>query len=57
MMAQFQQMQQDMVEAQSARENETVTVTAGGGAISIVITGHQRLRSIEIHPELWKSCS
>ncbi len=52
MMAQFQQMQQEMVEAQSALENETVTVTAGGGAITIVITGHQRLQSIEIHPEL-----
>lgn len=52
MMAQFQQMQKDMAEAQSSLEQETVTVTAGGGAISIVITGHQRLQSIEIDPEL-----
>ncbi len=52
MMAQFQQMQQDMATAQTALEQETVTVTAGGGAISIVITGHQRLQSIEIEPEL-----
>ena len=52
MMAQFQQMQQDMATAQAALEQETVTVTAGGGAISIVITGHQRLQSIEIEPEL-----
>jgi DNA-binding YbaB/EbfC family protein len=52
MMAQFQQMQQDMAEAQTSLEKETVTVTAGGGAISIVITGHQRLQSIEIDPEL-----
>ena len=52
MMAQFQQMQQDMAAAQTALEQETVTVTAGGGAISIVITGHQRLQSIEIEPEL-----
>jgi DNA-binding YbaB/EbfC family protein len=52
MMAQFQQMQQDMAAAQSALEQETVTVTAGGGAISIVITGHQRLQSIEIEPDL-----
>ena len=52
MMAQFQQMQQDMAAAQASLEQETVTVTAGGGAISIVITGHQRLQSIEIEPEL-----
>jgi len=52
MMAQFQQMQQDMATAQSALEQETVTVTAGGGALSIVITGHQRLQSIEIDPDL-----
>jgi DNA-binding YbaB/EbfC family protein len=52
MMSQFQQMQQDMAAAQTALENETVTVTAGGGAISIVITGHQRVRSIDIEPEL-----
>lgn len=52
MMAQFQQMQQEMAEAQAALENETVTVTAGGGAISIVITGHQRVQSIKINPEL-----
>ena len=52
MMAQFQQMQQDMAAAQSALEQETITVTAGGGAISIVITGHQRLQTIEIDPDL-----
>jgi DNA-binding YbaB/EbfC family protein len=52
MMAQIQQMQQEMAEAQSALENETVTVTSGGGAITIVITGHQRVQSIEILPEL-----
>lgn len=52
MMAQIQQMQQDMAEAQSALENETVTISAGGGAITIVITGHQRVKSISINPEL-----
>ncbi len=53
MMAQFQQMQQDMAAAQTSLEQETVTVTAGGGAITIVITGHQRLQSIEIDPDLF----
>lgn len=52
MLAQMQQMQQQMAEAQEALANETVTVTAGGGAITIVITGHQRVQSIEINPEL-----
>jgi len=52
MMAQFQQMQKDMAEAQASLEHETVTVTAGGGAITIVITGHQRVQTIEINPEL-----
>ena len=52
MMAQFQQMQKDMAEAQTALEQEMVTVTAGGGAISIVISGHQRLQTIEIDPDL-----
>jgi nucleoid-associated protein EbfC len=52
MMAQIQQMQQEMAEAQSALENETVTITAGGGAITIVISGHQRVQSISILPEL-----
>ena len=48
----MQAMQQQMVEAQEALANETVTVTAGGGAITIVITGHQRVQSMTIDPEL-----
>jgi len=52
MMSQFQQMQKDMAVAQASLEQEMVTVTAGGGAISIVISGHQRLQSIEIDPDL-----
>ena len=52
MLAQVQQMQQEMAEAQKALEQETVTVTSGGGAISVVITGHQRVQSIEIDPDL-----
>jgi DNA-binding YbaB/EbfC family protein len=52
MMSQFQKMQQDMAAAQAELEQEMVTVTAGGGAISIVISGHQRVQSIEIDPDL-----
>ena len=52
LMSQMQKMQEDMAEAQKNLENETLTVTAGGGAITITITGHQRLQSIAIDPEL-----
>jgi DNA-binding YbaB/EbfC family protein len=51
MMAQMQAMQQQMAEAQEALAHETVTVTTGGGMISIVMTGHQRVESITIDPE------
>ena len=52
MMSQIQQMQEQMAQAQDALADETVTVTAGGGAISIVITGHQRVKSIEVDPDI-----
>jgi DNA-binding YbaB/EbfC family protein len=52
MMAQLQKMQQDMAEAQAALEHETVEVSVGGGALTIVITGHQRVQSIKINPDV-----
>jgi DNA-binding YbaB/EbfC family protein len=52
MMAQMQKMQEDMATAQQELENEAVTVTSGGGAVTVVITGHQRIQSIAINPEL-----
>jgi DNA-binding YbaB/EbfC family protein len=52
LMAQVQQMQEQMASQQEALADETVSVTAGGGAITVVITGHQRIQSIEIQPEL-----
>jgi len=52
LMAQVQQMQEQMATQQDALANETLSVTAGGGVITVVITGHQRLQSIEIQPEL-----
>jgi DNA-binding YbaB/EbfC family protein len=51
-MSQVQEMQEQMATQQAALANETVSVTAGGGAIRIVITGHQRVQSIELDPEL-----
>ena len=52
MLSQMQAMQQQMAEAQEALAHESVTVTAGGGAISIVMSGHQRGQSLTIDPEL-----
>lgn len=52
MMQQIQKMQQEMVKAQEALADETVEVTAGGGAVAIVITGHQRIKSITLKPEI-----
>ena len=51
-MAMLQKMQQDMAEAQENLEQETVDVSVGGGAIKIVITGHQRVQEVEINPEV-----
>jgi nucleoid-associated protein EbfC len=49
---QLQAMQQQMMEAQEALGDKTVEVTAGGGAIKVVMTGHQKLESITIDPEV-----
>jgi len=52
MMAQLQKMQKDMADAQAALEHETVEVSVGGGALTIVISGHQRIQSIKINPDV-----
>lgn len=52
LMAQVQQMQEQMASQQDALATETLSVTAGGGAITVVISGHQRIQSIVIQPEL-----
>lgn len=54
MLQQLQRLQQQMAEAQERLAQETVTATAGGGAVKIVMTGDQRCQSVEIDPELLK---
>ncbi len=51
-MAMLQKMQQDMADAQKQLETETVEVSVGGGALTVVITGHQRIQSITINPDV-----
>jgi len=48
----IKKIQQDMAATQAALENELINVTAAGGAITIVISGHQRVQSIKIDPAL-----
>ncbi|MBL8118679.1 MAG: YbaB/EbfC family nucleoid-associated protein, partial [Anaerolineae bacterium] len=52
MMKQIQKMQEDMVAAQEALANETMEVSVGGGAVKVVISGHQRVQSIAINKEM-----
>ena len=49
---QIQKMQQEMARAQEELEHETLEVSAGGGAVTIVVTGHQRIQSITLKPEV-----
>ena len=39
------------VQTQDALADETIAVTAGGGAIEITITGQQRLQAVKIDPD------
>jgi nucleoid-associated protein EbfC len=52
MMGKIQKMQEDMDKAREELENETVTASAGGGAVTVVVNGHQRVQSITLNPEM-----
>lgn len=52
MVRQVQKLQEEVLKAQEALGEETITVTAGGGAITVVMTGQQRIQSISIAPEV-----
>lgn len=52
MLRQIQKMQEDMQAAQQALETETLDVSVGGGAITITITGNQKVQAIQINPDL-----
>jgi hypothetical protein len=54
MMGQIQKLQEQLQETQAKLADETVTASAGGGAVKVIVTGDQRVRSIEIDPELLK---
>jgi hypothetical protein len=51
MLKQAQQLQAKMEKAQQELEKETLEVSSGGGAVTVVITGHQQIKSVKIAPE------
>ena len=51
MMKQVQKMQADMVKAQEELKNEVVEASAGGGMVTVKITGDLELREMRIDPE------
>ncbi|HFC12094.1 MAG TPA: YbaB/EbfC family nucleoid-associated protein [Anaerolineae bacterium] len=52
MMAKVQAMQEQMKVTQANLENEFVTVSAGGGMVTIEISGHQRVKAITVNPDI-----
>ncbi len=51
-MAMFQKMQQQMAKIQEDLGKETVETTAGGGAVTVTITGQLQVKSVKINPEV-----
>ncbi len=49
--SQMQKLQEQLLQTQQALGEETITATAGGGAVTIVMDGHQHVRSVTIDPE------
>lgn len=52
MMAQLAKLQEQMAQAQAELADKTVTETAGGGAISVTMSGNQVCKGVEIDPGL-----
>jgi DNA-binding YbaB/EbfC family protein len=52
LMKQAQKMQQKMAEAQADLETKTLEVSAGGGAVKVVINGKKEIKELKISPEV-----
>ena len=52
LLRQAQQLQVRLAKAQEELGNITVEATSGGGAVRVVIDGHQKVHSVEISPEV-----
>ncbi len=51
LMKQAQRMQRQMEESQKELEEKEVTGTAGGGAVSITVSGKKDIKKVKIDPE------
>jgi DNA-binding YbaB/EbfC family protein len=51
MLGQVQKMQQDMQDAQRELEEQTVQASAGGGTVTVTVTGALEVREVKISPE------
>jgi DNA-binding YbaB/EbfC family protein len=51
MLKQVQQMQAEMAKAQEELKNETVEASAGGGTVTVVMTGELKVAEVRIDPE------
>ena len=49
-MKKVQKMQQDMLKMQEELKNRTVEATAGGGAVTVVVTGRKTVEKVTIAP-------
>lgn len=54
MMQQLQKLQEQIAETQARLAEETVSASAGGGAVTVTVTGDQVCKAIQIDPELIK---
>jgi nucleoid-associated protein EbfC len=51
MLKQVQKMQQDMMAAQESLKDEVVEASAGGGMVTVQVTGDLNVKSIRIDPQ------
>ncbi len=51
LLKQAQKMQQDMLEAQESLKDEVVDASAGGGMVTVQVTGDLVVKSIKIDPQ------
>jgi len=51
-MKQLADLQNQVVEAQASLDDEVVTASSGGGAVTVTMTGSQEIKSIVIAPEV-----
>ncbi|WP_216824912.1 MULTISPECIES: YbaB/EbfC family nucleoid-associated protein [unclassified Bacillus (in: firmicutes)] len=52
MMKQMQKMQKKMAEAQEELGEKKIEGTAGGGMVTVVVTGHKEIIEVNIKPEV-----